>query len=482
MKKVILFVIVAGAILAAYVYLPAYFRKQPVGNVLKVSGNIEAHKADLSFKVQGRIKELPVQEGQWVEANALLAKLDDDDYRQQVISDEATFNLRNAQLGLTEAGSRTQDIKAAEEGMLDAQADLELKKIDLKRKEDLYKKDAISAETRDIAATNIKRAQAVYERSKQLYEEVKEGSRREQIAIDRQTAQQAFENVQLSRIKLGYTVLRAPNSGVIETREAELGEVVGPGTPIVTLEDLDHVWLRAYVNETSLGRIRLGQEAKVTTDTYPGKTYVGKLSFIASDAEFTPKSVQTQDQRVTLVYKIKIDLPNANHELKPGMPADAVLESSSPQTTASHAPTNVFPDTPQPPPPQPTDTKRIVAVRSVDVKERQDGLELRINGSGPIRPEATTLRKPDRVVIDLPYTIWYHAPRLIPLKTAEVNAVRIALRQTDPPVTRLVVDLAKAWSYKLMVLDNDVRVKLLPPSANIAQPTDDAKRSQRSRR
>jgi len=481
MKKIMLFVIVAGGILAAFNYLPTHFRKQRVGNVLKVSGNIEAHQADLSFKVQGRVKELPVQEGQQVEANALLAKLDDDDYRQQVVSDEASFNLRKAQLSLTEAGSRTQDINAAEQAMLDAQADLELKKIDLNRKQDLYRKDAISAETRDIAATNLKRAQAVYERSKQLYEGVKEGSRREQIVIDRQMAKQAFENLQQSRIKLGYTVLRAPTSGVIETREAELGEVVGPGTPIVTLEDLDHVWLRAYVNETDLGRIRVGQEVKVTTDTYPGKTYIGKLSFIASNAEFTPKSVQTQGERVTLVYKIKIDLPNANHELKPGMPADAVLESFSPGA-ANHAPNNVFQDTLQPASPPRADTKQIVAVHSIDVKERQDGLEIWINASGPIRPASMTLKKPDRAVIDLPYTNWNHPPRLIPVKTAEVNAVRIALRQIDPPVTRLVVDLAKARDYKLMALENHVRVKLLPSSANNSQPTADAKRSQPSQR
>jgi HlyD family secretion protein len=124
-------------------------------------------------------------------------------------------------------------------------------------------------------------------------------------------------------VDLGYTVLHSPFSGVITVREAELGEVVAPGTPIVTLADLDHVWLRAYVAETDLGRIRWGQEATITTDTYPGKKYHGRISFISPSAEFTPKSVQTTTERVTLVYRIKIDLDNPNHELKPGMPADA---------------------------------------------------------------------------------------------------------------------------------------------------------------
>ncbi len=288
MKKLLAAMILTCAALAG-TYLPAHLHKEPASNVLKVSGNIEAHQSDLSFKVQGRIKELQAQEGKWVEAGAVLARLDDDDYRQQVAADEATWQLREAQLALSEAGSRPEDIKAAQQNMLDAEADLELKKIDVQRKEDLYKKDAISAESHDIAVTGLKRAQAGYERSKQLFEEIAAGNRKEQIVIDRQTVNQAMENIRLSR----------------------------------------NVWLRAYISETDLGRIRLGQTVQVTTDTYPGKNYSGRLSFISSAAEFTPKSIQTQRERVTLVYRIKIDLSNLNHELKPGMPADAVLESGT---------------------------------------------------------------------------------------------------------------------------------------------------------
>ena len=119
--------------------------------------------------------------------------------------------------------------------------------------------------------------------------------------------------------------LRAPSTGVITVREAELGEVVRRRIAVVTLADLDHLWLRAYIAETDLGRIHWGQEATITTDTYPGKQYHGRISFISPGAEFTPKSVQTYQERVTLVYRIKIDVDNPNHELKPGMPADAHL-------------------------------------------------------------------------------------------------------------------------------------------------------------
>jgi len=124
---------------------------------------------------------------------------------------------------------------------------------------------------------------------------------------------------------LGYTTLSAPFDGVILVRQAELGEVMAPGTPVVTLADLDHVWLRAYINEPDIGKIRYGGEVTVTTDTYPGKAYKGRVSFISSSAEFTPKSVETHAERVTLVYRVKIDIDNPSHELVPGMPADAAF-------------------------------------------------------------------------------------------------------------------------------------------------------------
>ncbi len=160
----------------------------------------------------------------------------------------------------------------------------------------------------------------------QRYNEAEEGSRQEDIAIARANLAQANASLGLSRIDETYTTLRAPAAGVITVRQAELGEVVAPGSPVVTLADLDHIWLRAYIAETDLGKIHWGQNAAITTDTYPGKQYHGRISFISSDAEFTPKSVQTTAERVTLVYRIKIEIDNPNHELKPGMPADAHIQ------------------------------------------------------------------------------------------------------------------------------------------------------------
>jgi len=141
-----------------------------------------------------------------------------------------------------------------------------------------------------------------------------------------QDAQQALD---LSNIVLGYTVLTAPFDGVILVRQAELGEIAQPGSPVITLADLDHIWLRAYINETDIARVHLGAPVKITTDTFPGKVYAGRISFISESAEFTPKTVETHAERVSLVYRIKIDIDNPTHELVPGMPADGVIDTTS---------------------------------------------------------------------------------------------------------------------------------------------------------
>jgi HlyD family secretion protein len=339
MKRLIPVIILLGAVLAAGVYFyPRWTKKAAPANQLTLSGNIEAHESLVSFKVSGRIVELPVEEGQQIAQGALLARLEDADYKQKVAIDEAGVHVRESNLALTEAGTRQQEIKAAQQNVLDAQADLEEKKLDYERAERLYAKDEVSTQDRDRAATALKRAEAVYKASEQRYSEAQEGSRKEEIAIARANLKQAGSSLGLSRINLDYTKLLAPLSGVVTVRQAELGEVVSPGTPVVTLADLDHIWLRAYVAETDLGRIHWGQEVAVTTDTYPGKKYRGRISFIASNAEFTPKSVQTTQERVTLVYRIKIDIENPNHELKPGMPADAVIDLAAAQANTKTAP------------------------------------------------------------------------------------------------------------------------------------------------
>ncbi len=292
---------------------------------LKISGNIEAHESVVGFKVQGRLVELPIEEGQLVKVGDLLAKLDQANYRQQVSIDEATLNNREAELTLSLSGSRIQEKKSAEQAVVDAQAALELSKADFQRYQALFEKDEISAQIRDTYAANLKRAKAMYERARENYDMVKEGVRKEQIAINKTSVNTARQALELSKISLDYTNLFAPISGVALVRHAEIGEIMAPGTPVVTIADLDHLWLRGYISETDIGKIKLGQPVEIKSDTFPGKSYKGRVSFISSQAEFTPKSVETHKERVTLVYRVKIDLDNSTHELKPGMPADAYI-------------------------------------------------------------------------------------------------------------------------------------------------------------
>jgi HlyD family secretion protein len=316
--------VVAGAAMAAFWkrdVLMAWLAGSGGTTTIVVSGNIEAHQAVLGFKtVQSRIVELPFNEGQWVKAGTLIAKVDDSDYRQQVTISEAALEVQKRQLAAAE-----QNLAAAKRTVESDAADLELANLQFARADDLMKKGAGTIEARDQTSAALKKANAAIERDRAL-----------QLAAERQVdlaeanIRNADESLKLAKIVLGYTTLVAPFDGVITVRQAELGEIMVPGTPVITLADLDHVWLRAYINETDIGKIRLDQSAVVTTDTYPGKRYQGRVSFISSAAEFTPKSVETHAERVTLVYRIKIDIENPTHELVPGMPADATLAALPP--------------------------------------------------------------------------------------------------------------------------------------------------------
>ena len=310
-------VVATAAVAAAYFWLWG----QAVTNSLVVSGNIEAHESVLSFKtVQSRIIELPFDEGQWVNTGTLLARLEDHDYRQQVAVDEATLSVQQRQLALA-----LRNLEAAKRTVASDQADLWQKTIDDQRDQELWKQNVIPTQTRDLADTALKQSQAALLRDQAL-----QAAAEESVSVAQASIRNAQESLTLAKIILGYTTLYAPFSGVILVRNAELGENMQPGTPVFTLADLDHVWLRAYINETDIGRVRFGQAALITTDSYPGHKYLGRISMISQNAEFTPKSVETHAERVTLVYRIKIDIENQSHELKPGMPADATIELSPP--------------------------------------------------------------------------------------------------------------------------------------------------------
>src|SRR5271170_1538077 len=321
MRKALLAIgMLALAAVAAWIVSSRMLGPHTPDNELLVSGNFEAHESLVSFKtVQSRIVELPFDEGKWVDAGTVLARLDATDYRKEVEVNQAAVAVAEEQLA-----AALEKVNVAQATIVNDRADVAQRQLDSDRRQRLFKANAVAAEDRDLALTALKEAQAALQRDLAAAR-----SADRDVDVAKANIQDAQRNLELSKIILGYTTLQAPFSGVILVRNAELGEVMQPGTPVVTLADLDHVWLRAYISETDLGKVRWGQDAIVTTDSYPDKKYHGRISFIASDAEFTPKSVETHKERVTLVYRIKIDIDNPRHELKPGMPADALIELDS---------------------------------------------------------------------------------------------------------------------------------------------------------
>ena len=318
-KRLVLVMLAAVIAAGLLLYRPLahlLFGSQSGPATITVSGNIEAHQSVLSFnQIQAPIVFLPFDEGQYVKAGTVLARVDDRYYLQQLQIDHTNLDVARAQVAVAR-----KNLAAAYSTVASDRYDLAQKRLDLARDKDQLKYGAISRQAYDQAVTARGQAVAVLQRDQALV-----GVAKENIRLARASVATSRAKVQLDQVTVSYATLRAPFSGVLAVREAEPGELAAPGVAIFTLDDLDHVWLRAYVNETNLGEVRLGEAVTVSTDTYPGKVYHGRIAFIASQAEFTPKTVQTHAERVSLVYRIRIDIANPTHELLPGMPADSVI-------------------------------------------------------------------------------------------------------------------------------------------------------------
>lgn len=377
--KTLSLVILAAALMAlglGYTQLRAKGDQKARG-VIKVSGNFEVTEAEVSFKIPGKVQERFVDEGDLVERDQPIAKLEDADILQEVAIRRAEVQAVQAQLlelergsrpeeiaqahaamerakaHLSEllAGSRPQEIKAAEATLSRTRAELERLKADHERQKQLFQRGVISAREYEGVLSAYRMAEAQVKEAEERLKLVREGPRKEQVAQAKAAFKEAQERYLLvlqgprketieaararleqaraalaaAETRLGYTLIISPLTGVVLSKNVEPGEYVAPGTPVVTVGDLENIWLRAYIDEPDLGRVRLGQKVLVTTDTYPGKRYEGRITFISSQAEFTPKNVQTERERVKLVYRVKIRVENPNLELKPGMPGDAEI-------------------------------------------------------------------------------------------------------------------------------------------------------------
>jgi HlyD family secretion protein len=329
MKKnvVIAVVLVVIAASAAFYYGTGRFHEES-GNI-KVSGNIEVTTVALSFKLPGRVGERLVDEGETVKTGQIIARLDSEDLVQELAGRRAGVNGARAALAELVNGFRKEDIAQAKAGLERVLADAERLRVDFARQQSLYNKEVISRREFDASRAAYEGSQASVREARERLALLRSGPRREAIDQARARLHDAEAMLALAETRLGYATLTASVSGLVLSKNIEPGEQVAAGTPVVTVGVLDDVWVRAYVNETDLGRIKVGQKATVTTDTWPGRKYQGYVSFISAEAEFTPKNVQTEKERVKLVYRIKVVVPNPDRELKPGMPADAEIHLGS---------------------------------------------------------------------------------------------------------------------------------------------------------
>ena len=323
MKKtaiVVALVVTLGAI-GAYVAT----RQANDTNVVRISGNIEITDVEVSFKIPGRVSARVVSEGEAIEAGAAVARLDAIDLEHEVEIRRAELGAVRALLAELEAGFRPEEIAQAEAALARARVEATRAETEYGRQKDLRAKDVISDREYEGAESGYRVSLAQVEEVGQKLALLRRGPRAEHIEHARERVAQAQELLALAETRLGYTMLTSPLSGLVLGEHVEAGEQVVAGTPVVTVGDLATVWLRGYIDETDLGRVKVGQKVRVRSDTYPDRAYEGSVSFIASEAEFTPKSVQTAKERVKLVYRIKVDVPNPALELKPGMPADAEI-------------------------------------------------------------------------------------------------------------------------------------------------------------
>lgn len=300
-------------------------REKDDTGILSSSGNIEVTEVDLAFKVPGRIEKLLTDEGRYLEEGEVAATLDRSELLRQMEAQRAVIDADGARLLELRRGARPQEKRSAAAMVASASADLDKARRDFERAGMLFGNGAISAQQRDAAKRSFEMAKAQHDHALQNESMVKEGPRLETIRAGEAQVRQAEARLGVYREQLADLELKTPVKGVVLRKNAEAGETVAAGTPVFTVGDLGHPWVKVYVKEDKLGLVKLGQKAEVTVDTYPGRKFAGVVTYISSEAEFTPKNVQTREERVKLVFGVKVSVENPNQELKPGMPADVAI-------------------------------------------------------------------------------------------------------------------------------------------------------------
>jgi HlyD family secretion protein len=298
-----------------------------VDGALDASGTVEATEADLGFQIPGRVVEVTPAEGDRVAAGDTLARLDAEELEAAVDAADAAVDAARARLAELRAGSRPQELEAAR-AAVDAALEAEAQaRRDEARTRRLHAGGAVSDQALEQAATRLETARSATVRAEQALALAREGARVETLAAQSAVVAQAEAAARQVRASLARTALVAPRAGLVTVRHREPGEILSPGQPVVTVMDPGDRWVRIYVREDRVGRVSLGQGATITVDAFPDRTFTGAVSFIGSEAEFTPRNVQTPDERTQLVYPVKVRITGDEAlALKPGLPADVLLD------------------------------------------------------------------------------------------------------------------------------------------------------------
>jgi HlyD family secretion protein len=316
------------AVLAAAA-LAAACRNGGDPNVVVLSGRLEAPVVDLAPKVAGRVVEVKVREGDRVKAGDLLVKLDLGETALAPERDARGLQSAEARFNDLKVGSRSAEIAQAEADLADKKAAVELARRELERQETLLSKKVGTQSDTDTARTTLERAVANAKMASDRLELLREGFRRYQTEQARADVSRAQTVLKQSESVAREAEIRAPADGVVLHRMAEPGLLLGAGQPAVTMAFADRLYVRTFIPETQLGRVRMGSPAEVSVDAFKGRTFPAKVTEISPDAEFTPKPVDTSRERVNLVYAAKVDLDAGwNAPLVPGQPADVRVKAA----------------------------------------------------------------------------------------------------------------------------------------------------------
>jgi len=280
-------IIILVIILALVLYFLLSSKEEKNKGEISASGTIEITEVEVSSKLSGRIEKLLVDEGDSVLKDQVLIELEKNELEAQLKQAQAAYQVSLSQLAQSKSNS-------------------ENLKTNLERTRQLFKAGSSTQQQLDDQETKYQMA-------------------RDQLSSATHLTEQNKATIDLIKVNLDNMVIKSPINGLVLSKNTEIGEVVLPGSSLLTLGDLLHPWVKIYIKETDLGKVKLGQKAEVKIDSYPDKVFEGKVTYISSEAEFTPKNIQTKEERVKLVFGIKVSLDNPQQILKPGMPADVIL-------------------------------------------------------------------------------------------------------------------------------------------------------------